>query len=187
LRIISGDLKGRKLQSVRGMATRPTSDRVREALFNILGAKPHGAQVLDLFAGTGALGIEALSRGASSAVFIDHSAHALSVVRKNLEHCNISASSHVIQWDIAGNLNCLKRLDHPFDLVFLDPPYHKQLVPIALTHLLTRQCLSERSMVVAEHEPGCSMEMAAAGWVLEQERRYGQTMLSFFTPRRSPG
>lgn len=181
MRIISGDLKGRKLLAVRGRATRPTSDRVREALFNILGPRPLGARVLDLFAGTGALGIEALSRGAGEAVFIDNSAQALTVLRKNIDQCNLAPDSSVIQWNIAKNLNCLSRFEHPFDLIFLDPPYHKQLVPITLTHLKTNHSISRETVVVSEHETSAAIDASTAGLILEDTRRYGQTSLSFFS------
>lgn len=181
MRIISGIHKGRKLQSVRGMATRPTSDRVREALFNILGPQPLDAQILDLYAGTGALGIEALSRGAHHAIFIDRSAQALAVLRKNLEQCKMAACSQVLQWDIAKNLNCLNHIERPFDLVFLDPPYHKNLVSITLTHLLAVECLNNQTVVVAEHESGLNTDVLPAGLKLVKTRRYGQTALSFFS------
>lgn len=181
MRVISGDHKGRKLLSIPGMATRPTSDRVREALFNILGSKPLGARVLDLFAGTGALGIEALSRGADNAIFIDHSSRALTVLRKNLERCNLNASTRVLQWDITKNLNCLKHNEHSFDLVFLDPPYRKQWVPITLSHLRACRCLCDDTVVVAEHESNLGADDSGTALKLESTRRYGQTAISFFS------
>lgn len=180
MRIISGDHKGRRLFSIRGMATRPTSDRVREALFNILGTKPDGAQVLDLYAGTGALGIEALSRGANHAVFVDRSGQALTILRKNIAQCNLGESSRILQWDITKNLNCLKPYPQTFDLVFMDPPYHKHFVPLSLSHLSTSQCLKTTAMVVAEHETGETLEATSSGFQLERTRHYGQTTLSFF-------
>ena len=163
------------------MATRPTSDRVREALFNILGPKPVGAQVLDLYAGTGALGIEALSRGAEYAVFIDRSPQVLTVLRKNIAQCNLTAASRIIQWDITQNLNCLKAYAHTFDLVFLDPPYHKKLVAITLSHLLANRCLSTESTVVVEHEAGATIDVPGASLRMTDARRYGQTALSFYS------
>ncbi len=181
MRIISGDLKGRKLLSVRGMATRPTSDRVREALFNILGARTHNAKVLDLFAGTGALGIEALSRGGHNAVFVDHSTQALAVLRNNIHRCNLTANSRVIQWDIVKNLNCLNGFEPACNLVFLDPPYHRQWIAPTLDHLRASQCLCRQAVVVAEHEPGCTIKPTSSDWVLTDCRRYGQTALSIFS------
>lgn len=181
MRIISGDHKGRKLLSIRGTATRPTSDRVREALFNILGRKPSGAHVLDLFTGTGALGIEALSRGASHAVFIDQSSQALTVLRKNIAQCNLDASSRILKWDITKNLNCLKPYPNSFDLVFMDPPYHKRLVTLSLSHLSTCRCLKDHAVVVAEHETGAAPEVDHSGFQLDHTRQYGQTALSFFS------
>ena len=181
MRIISGEHKGRKLFSIRGMVTRPTADRVREALFNILGPKLFCAQVLDLYAGTGALGIEALSRGATHATLIDQSAQALTILRKNIALCNLTESSRVIQWDITKNLNCLKPYPHTFDLVFLDPPYHKKIVSQSLAHLLACKCLKAGAVVVAEHETGATVNIPASSLTLESTRRYGQTALSFFS------
>lgn len=181
MRIISGDHRGRKLSSIRGMATRPTSDRVREALFNILGDKPANAQVLDLYAGTGALGIEALSRGAAHAIFIERSGQALTVLRKNIATCNLAASSQIVQWDITKNLDCLKPHPHAFNLVFMDPPYHKNLVRRSLSHLSTCQCLNADAVVVAEHETGATLEAPGSGLKLDDTRHYGQTSLSFFS------
>lgn len=181
MRIISGDLKGRKLQSVPGLATRPTSDRVREALFSILGSQTKGAIVLDLFAGTGALGIEALSRGGHQAVFIDRSTRALAILRQNLNHCKLAAASRVIQWDISKNLNCLKAVKHTFNLVFMDPPYGQKLVFAALIHLSGSQCLDKHAIIVAEHEPHTAIDLTDTHLVLTDNRRYGQTALSFFS------
>ena len=105
LRVISGRLKGKKLYSVHGSATRPTADRLRESIFNILSTRVFKAVVLDLFAGTGALGIEALSRGAVSAVFVDNSRKAVSIIRRNITSCAFDQRANIIKWDIKKNLN----------------------------------------------------------------------------------
>jgi 16S rRNA (guanine966-N2)-methyltransferase len=181
VRIIGGRHRGRKLQALKGSAVRPTADRVREALFNILGRDFVGAAVLDLFAGTGALGIEALSRGAEKAVFVDKSTRALAVLRKNLDQCELRHCSQVIQWDIARNLNCLKGHPEAFDLVFLDPPYHCGLVERALQHLLQSGCLASGALLIAEHEAGAQLKMESTRLTCAENRRYGRTALSFFT------
>jgi 16S rRNA (guanine966-N2)-methyltransferase len=117
------------------MAIRPTADRVREALFSILATRPVDAAVLDLFAGTGALGLEALSRGAARAVFVDQAPAAIQAIRKNIQLCRAEAKAQVIQWNILNNLNCLRGESGRFDLIFIDPPYNRGLIPPALAHL----------------------------------------------------
>lgn len=180
MRIIGGRLRGRKLQTFKGSEVRPTADRVREALFNILGRQFLGANVLDLFAGTGALGIEALSRGAQTAVFVDNNLRSLDVLRKNLDRCALQNCSRAIQWDIARSLACLKAYPAAFDMVFLDPPYHHGLVPMALRHLEASGCLASGAVLTAEHEVGMAFEIESARFTCTDQRRYGRTALSFF-------
>ena len=181
MRIIGGRLKGRKLQAFKGSDVRPTADKVRESLFNIIGRQPEDACVLDLFAGTGALGIEALSRGARMAVFMDNSTGALNVLRKNLNHCSLQHCSRVIRWNIVNNLNCLKSYPGTFNLVFMDPPYSRGLIPLAAAHLLQSGCLSAAALLVAEHEASVPVELGAAPYTCIDSRRYGRTGLSFFS------
>jgi 16S rRNA (guanine966-N2)-methyltransferase len=183
LRIIGGQLRGRKLQTFKGLDVRPTADRVREALFNILGSKPVNASVLDLFSGTGALGIEALSRGASMAVFVDSSVHALAVLRKNIEHCALKHCAQAIQWDIVKNLDCLKRYPKTFDLVLMDPPYNYGLLPLAIKHLLQSHSLSPEALLVAEHGAHTPPEITSSQLTCIDSRRYGRTGLSFISFR----
>jgi 16S rRNA (guanine966-N2)-methyltransferase len=180
MRIISGQLRGRRLKSLRGSMVRPTADQVREALFNILADHASEACVLDLFAGTGALGIEALSRGARQAVFVDNGGRPLRVLRSNLHHCGLIDRSRVIRWDISKNLNCLKIFHACFNLVFMDPPYHKQLVGMTLSHLLRVPCLAPGAMIIAEHERHAQLASPDTRMILADRRQYGQTALSFF-------
>jgi 16S rRNA (guanine966-N2)-methyltransferase len=180
VRIISGQYKGRRLQSISGTAVRPTADQVREALFNILSQIVSGSCVLDLFAGTGALGIEALSRGAQFAVFVDTASRPLTVLQKNLENFGLLAQSRIIRWDISKNLNCLKPFQNQFDLVFMDPPYQKGLVPVALANLMRAQCLAPGATIVAEHERDCDISSPYVSISVADQRRYGQTGLTFF-------
>ena len=181
MRIIGGRLRGRKLQTFRGSEVRPTADRVRESLFNILGRKFIDANVLDLFAGTGALGIEALSRGARSAVFVDNSAQSLAVLCKNLDRCALRHHCRTIRWDITRNLKCLKEYPETFDLVFLDPPYHCGLVPATLQRLEESGCLASEAVLAAEHEIGAKFDIESSRFTCTDNRRYGRTALSFFS------
>jgi 16S rRNA (guanine966-N2)-methyltransferase len=184
MRVISGRMKGRKLSTLPGSTVRPTADRVKEAMFSILGPKPVAADVLDLYAGSGALGIEAISRGARSAVFIDRSLKVKKILGRNLDVCNITARATVVQWDIQKNLNCLKTFPHPFDLIFMDPPYGHALVARTIGHLITSQCLSDDAIIVAEHEPGLEFDPFDAALTLSDTRRYGSNQLSFFQYHR---
>lgn len=180
MRIISGQHKGRRLQSISGTDVRPTADQVKEALFNILSQNVLGSWVLDLFAGTGALGIEALSRGAQYAVFIENASRPLTVLQKNLHTFGLLTQSQVIRWDISKNLNCLTSFQNQFDLVFMDPPYQKGLVPVALSNLMRVQCLASGATIVAEHERHCDITSPDTSISVTDQRRYGQTGLTFY-------
>jgi 16S rRNA (guanine966-N2)-methyltransferase len=180
VRIISGQYKGRRLQSLSGTEVRPTANHVREALFNILSQNVSGSCVIDLFAGTGALGIEALSRGAQCAVFVDTASRPLAVLKKNLQNFGALTQSRIIRWDISKNLNCLRPFQNQFNLVFMDPPYQKGLIPVALTNLMRAQCLVPGATIVAEHERHCDITPPDASISVTDKRRYGQTGLTFF-------
>lgn len=180
MRVIGGTLRGRKLAGIKGILTRPTADRVREAMFNILGPVASDTIVLDLFSGTGALGIEALSRGAGKAIFIERASQPLAVLRKNIDHCGLHHRTKVFCWDISKNLNCLKPYTGQFDLVFLDPPYHNQLVSPTLTALIRLQVLSPKATIVAEHAADEDIK-PPSGLFHKDRRTYSRTSLSFFS------
>jgi 16S rRNA (guanine966-N2)-methyltransferase len=179
LRIIGGAFKGKRLCSVRDTSIRPTADKLRESIFNILSQRVLDAVVLDLFAGTGALGIEALSRGAESVVFVDNRKSALSVLKKNIDSCMLDKKTNVIRWNIRQNLNCIKSKNQDFDLIFLDPPYDKNLIKPTLFNLDKSHSLKNGACVVVEHslfEP-----IPADLLVFEplDQRKYGKTLVSF--------
>lgn len=180
LRIIGGDKKGKKLLSVKGMKTRPTADRMRESLFNILSSSVVDSNVLDLFAGTGAFGIEALSRGASAASFIDNDRAALSVIEKNLKSCGFEGRSKIFRCNILINLKCLKVVTKPFDLVFMDPPYEKDYVYPSLVNLKQSSALQNGSILIVEHSPNEPVPEDLFGFEISDQRRYGGTLFSFF-------
>ena len=186
MRVIGGLLKGHRLRTLEGLTVRPTADRIKEAMFNILADKPKGAKVLDLFAGSGALGIEAISRGAQTAVFVDGNLQALKVLRQNLKHCGIDHNAEVIRWNIEKNLDCLKTSGHQFNLVFMDPPYHRCLVEITLGQLLQIDCMADDVVIVAEHESGCHIKIPQSPLHITDSRRYGSTQLSFFSFNPNP-
>ena len=179
MRIIGGKFKGRKLRPVQGTRTRPTSDRTREAIFNIIAPQVRGARVLDLFAGTGAMGLEALSRGARSAVFIDVSRQSLSVLRENLAVLSLESTIRVIRWDLTQNLSCLHSMPRAFDLVFLDPPYNKNLIIPALDHLHLSQSMEDGARIIVEHSQLEPVEPDALPFETVDQRRYGKTLVTF--------
>jgi 16S rRNA (guanine966-N2)-methyltransferase len=181
MRIIAGSLKGKKLAALSGISIRPTADRVREAIFNICASYIHDAVVLDLFAGTGAFAIEALSRGAKFAALIDSSSNSISIIRKNISVCRLQNQTDVILWDILKNLNCLKKFRRMFDIVFMDPPYNKGAVAPTLKNLSDSGALKNGTLVIIEHAKIESIPKDLPGLELADQRKYGKTLVSFIT------
>ena len=179
LRIIGGRLKGKKLCSVPGDFTRPTASRVRESVFNILAFEVKGRRVLDLFAGTGVLGLEALSRGAASAAFVDQYRRPLSVIQKNILSCGLDAATKVIQFDLRHDFKWGLRLGSGFQLVFMDPPYNKGFVNSTLSRLHNGSLLENDAIVTVEHSPSEPIVAGDAPFVLKDQRTYGKTLVSF--------
>jgi 16S rRNA (guanine(966)-N(2))-methyltransferase RsmD len=186
MRIIAGALGGRVLAPVKGR-TRPTAAKVRKAIFDILGPAVAEAQVLDLFAGTGALGIEALSRGAKQAVFVEDQSSALPGLRRNLEALGLLERSRVFPLPVAAALKKLASQGERFGLVFLDPPYGGGMAQATLTALAAAALLLPQAIVVAEHSRRESLPEAVG--VLEQQtlRRYGDTQVAIYLLRREMG
>lgn len=181
MRIIGGSQKGKKLASIKGSAIRPTSDRIREALFNIIGDRVIDATVLDLYAGTGAFAIEALSRGAAHAVLIDDSAAALAVIEKNIAAFNLQAHSRILKWNAAADLNLLPMGGITFDLIFMDPPYHQGYIASTLNALKTFDAVSSHTLLIVEHSRKELICGDTAPILLADQRRYGKTLVSFLT------
>ena len=176
MRVVGGRLGGRRLRAVPGRDTRPTSDRVRESLFGILGERVEGARVLDLFAGTGALAIEALSRGATGAVLVEQAAPAVDVIRANLDALDLTGAAKVRRTRAETYLRTQR--DGPFDLVLLDPPY---AVPVGLVAgllgRLARTALAPGAVVVVEAAARAEAPPWPPGLVPDPPRRYGDTTL----------
>lgn len=193
MRIISGKCRGRLLRTP-GLGNvnagiRPTADRVKEALFSILGGRIRGARVLDLYAGTGALGLEALSRGADSAIFVDQGEGAIALIKKNVELCGLSERSVIIRRDLARGLSFLQEFSAVggFDLIFLDPPYRQGLVDSFLLTLSELGLLALDGVVVGEE--GAEVELAETypGLQLADHRRYGDTAIWFYRHTQEDG
>jgi len=186
MRIISGICRGRKLISPKGMEIRPTSDRIKESVFNILGPRVKNALVLDLFAGTGALGLEALSRGAFRAVFVDKSAASCSIIQHNIDHCRFFGQSHVLRLDIFSRPLPLSVTSCSFDLVFVDPPYHKNHVRTLFEHYPISSLLSVSGIVVAEHAAKETLPDLLNGLDIFRQKKYSGTTVSFLTRTQDP-
>ena len=147
MRVITGTARGKRLAELEGMETRPTTDRVKEGVFNAIQFDIEGRRVLDLFAGTGQLGIECLSRGAEQCLFVDQRRDAAAVIRKNLQSTGLSDRAKVVQGD---SLSCLKSQRQKFHLIFLDPPYDTELLESALKTIAEIDILSENGIIVCE-------------------------------------
>jgi len=182
MRIISGKYKRRKLITPRNLSIRPTTDKQRESLFNILADDVVNTRVLDLYAGTGALGIEAISRGAQSAVFVDNNRQAIQIIKKNIKQLEIGSQTTVFQRDINRNLSCLG--GYQFDLIFMDPPYQHDYIDRTLIQLCQKNCLADHSLIVAEH--AISDQMSIPDDLVRIDYRvYGQTQFSFLEQSRA--
>lgn len=177
MRVVAGEAKGHRLQAPKGMETRPTSDKVREAIFGMLSDVVVDRTVLDLFAGTGALGIEALSRGAESAVFVERRGPACQVIRANLRHTRLEDRAQLLCMPVE---RALSLLDEPFGLVLLDPPYAYPQLPAIMETIGGARVIGDDTVVVFEHSPRFSVDGRYGRLALRRQRVYGDTAVSIF-------
>jgi len=177
MRIIAGAFKGRKLTPPSDQSVRPTPDRVKEALFSILGNDILDAVVLDLFAGSGNLGLEALSRGARKCYFGDNGRDSIRLIYLNVAHCRAEADSRIIFGDYR---NVLSQIKEKIDIVFLDPPYGKNLWEDVLELLSDMKLLNEGGLAVLEHPKEIELPQALSGFRKIKEARYGTVVLSIY-------
>ncbi len=150
MRVISGQARGLKLKAPEGMETRPTTDRIKESFFNIIAPDIYDADFLDLFSGSGAIGIEALSRGAGSAVFVDESLKSIEVIRDNLERARLIDRAEVIQGNVLSVIGALGNRNKSFDIIFMDAPYSKGLTEASLQAVVQAKILKPKGYIVAE-------------------------------------
>jgi len=183
MRIISGTSRGRKLVAPRDHSLRPTSDRVKESIFNILQNELEGKVVLDLFAGTGNLGIEALSRGAQKTIFVEKGRQALRLIERNLNQFGLKERSEILPKDVNRAIGILKQKGESFDLILMDPPYQKGLIQKTLTKLNSDPIFHKDSIVVIEHNRREPLPQILNGWNLIRQRQIGDTVISFLTPQ----
>ena len=181
MRVISGASRGKKLFSIEGNNTRPTLDRVKEALFNIIQSNIKDTFVLDLFAGTGALGIEALSRGAKKAIFCDNSKEAINVIKKNVEGTKNQDKAVIINKDFNELLIDLANKKLKFDLIFLDPPYKTDYVITALQKIIMSNLLSDNGIIIVETDDPKKEEeiLKIENIKIFDKRKYGSVWLIF--------
>lgn len=180
MRIGGGTVNRRPLRTVAGRRVRPTSSRVRQALCNMLRPQLAGAVFVDLFAGTGSVGLEALSHGARHAYFVEHDRQALPVLRANIERCGMVACASVISATLPGALSRLPA-DVPAEIIFLDPPYASDLAERTLAELQRQPWLASSGVLVWQHAVRHLAPSNLLGLSLWQRRRYGDTCLSFYT------
>ncbi len=178
MRVISGTARGLKLLSLDGLDTRPTLDRVKEALFSMLTPYVYNASVLDLFAGSGALGIEALSRGSCEAVFVDMLPSAMEIVKKNVSLAHFEDKA---TFQLKNAVDFLKHCDQKFDIIFLDPPYHGELYEKCLTAIAERDLLNDDGIIIIEWDSELSRPHIPVQLEVLKERRYGRVMLTLVT------
>ena len=176
MRVITGSARGRRLKELEGLETRPTTGKVKEALFSVIQFDIEGRRVLDLFAGTGQLGIEALSRGAECAVFVERRRDALQVIRENLEACGMTDKARVVNGDAMSYLKSGEK----FDLIFLDPPYASDLLEQALEEIVRFDICRRHGIIVAESAADKTLPPLAGPYALYREYRYGKIKLTVY-------
>ena len=183
MRVVAGSARGTVLKTPEGMLTRPTADRVKEAVFSILHFDVQEALVLDLFGGTGQLGIEALSRGAKRAVFVDHQQKACELIRENLRRTRFSERASVVRGDY---LEYLKRTREQFDIILLDPPYAENFLENALNCIAEIDILRDNGIIVTERPLEKTLDIQLPGFSRSRDYKYGKTLITLYR-RQSEG
>ena len=177
MRVITGRARGVNLKTPEGMQTRPTTDRVKEAMFSIIQFDIPGTRVLDLFGGTGQLGIEALSRGAKSAVFVDASEKSCALIRENLKRCKMENDGKVVRSDYLDYLN---RCKETFDIVLLDPPYAEVFLENAIKKITEIDILQSGGIIVTERPLGKDLPWDFSGYTRSKDYKYGKTLITLY-------
>lgn len=177
MRVITGKARGVQLKTPEGMLTRPTTDRVKEALFSIINFDIPGAKVLDLFGGTGQLGIEALSRGATAAVFVDAREESCKLIRENLKRTKLEQNTKVIRSDYLGYL---ARCREQYDIIFLDPPYAEVFLENAIKRITEIDILHSNGIIVAERPLGKELPWEFEGYTRSKDYKYGKVLLTIY-------
>ena len=174
LRVISGSMRGKKLLCLDAQDVRPTLDRVKESVFNMIAFDLPNSFVLDLFSGSGALGIEALSRGASKCVFVDNSQDSVMVTKKNLEATNLASCALVVKCD---SIDFLEKTDKIFDIIFIDPPYNSTLYEEALLKIRKNNLLADDGLIVIEYDANITPPFDLCGYKVIRDKKYGRVKI----------
>lgn len=180
MRVITGIARGRRLKALKGMETRPTLDRTKESLFNIIGPRVIEAKFLDLYAGTGAIGIEAISRGAHEVVFVEINPRAVKIINENLDLTGLSEKAQVICQDSEKAISQLSNRNMRFDIVFLDPPYLKDLIDKSLRSIDAHGLLSISGLIITESSKADHLPEEVGHLRRFRDEKYGDTILSFY-------
>jgi 16S rRNA (guanine966-N2)-methyltransferase len=180
VRVISGTARGRSIKAVPGMGTRPTTDKVKEAVFSMIGPYFDGGQALDLFAGTGGLAIEALSRGMDRAVFIDMDKKSIDVIRDNLAVTGFTGQAEVYRNEAVRALKAMGKRDVRFDLVFLDPPYRMKNIGELMLMMEEQGLLNAGATVLAEHDSGHRYDDVYGPFTARRRAEYGDTAITIY-------
>jgi len=180
MRVIAGEHKGRPLAAVPGKGTRPTTDKVKESIFNMIGPYFDGGWALDLYAGTGGLGIEALSRGMEKAVFVEIDSRAFAVVKENISALRLEQKAELYRNDSRRALKALAKREIQFDAVFLDPPYAKQKIEEEIAILQESSLLAPDAWIVAEHDADDRLAETIGDCRCERSAVYGDTRISIY-------
>lgn len=177
MRIISGKKRGFKIKSLEGLDTRPTTDRIKENIFNIISFDIMGSMVLDLFSGSGAIALEFASRGASKVVLVEKNLKAIDVIKYNLEKSNLNDLCEIVNKDA---FLFLENIDKKFDIIFLDPPYSKNMINNSLDIIASRSLLTENGIIIAEHDINDMVYERIADIEKYKFKKYGRTGVSFY-------
>lgn len=176
MRVISGIRRGAKLITREDEGVRPTTDRVKESMFNLLGMGYSGCLVLDLFSGSGALGIEALSRGAEKVICVDNDPESMAVIKKNYENLRLLPMA---EFHLCDSIEFLKKTDKKYDLIFLDPPYNRNLITPVMELLKNRNLLADDGVIVAESD-STDVLPDVPGFCILKQRKYGRTFVTLY-------
>lgn len=181
MRVVSGICKGRPLKAVPGTSTRPTTDKVKEAIFNMIGPYFDGGMALDLFAGSGALGLEALSRGLDRAIFVDRDMRAIQTIRANIQACELEDKAEVFRNEADRALKALIKRAVTFDYIFLDPPYKKHELTNIMKKMDEHMLLQPEGFIICEHSQEVKLPDSVGRLQQQKHERYGITAVTIFS------
>lgn len=187
MRVISGTRKGMPLKAVPGTNTRPTTDKVKESIFNMIGPYFDGGVAVDLFAGSGNLGIESLSRGIDTCIFIEKDQKAIQTINENLKKCRLEDSSEIYRIDAARAVKAFEKRELEIELLFVDPPYSKVMYYDLAKSIVEMGCMSDTGIIVCEHDKTVEISDDFGTFTLTRQETYGSTIISIFRKRIEEG